>query len=229
MKIKWGALVVDGRNKIGGQVASKNRAGSYLRNKVTPVNPQTTFQVSQRAKFSSFSQGWKSLTEANRLNWNNAVSDYKKTDIFGDIVNPSGFNLYVKLNTMLSITGGTAVTDPPAPVGVSVFSTLSTAAAKGAGTMTCTVLPATLPATEKIIIRATSGQSAGKSFVKSQFRQISVVTTVTAGSINIAAAYAAKFGAVPAAGQKVFVEIVHVNSTTGQVGQRQQAVAIVAA
>ena len=30
MKMKWGALVVDGRGKIGGQVASKNRAGAYL-------------------------------------------------------------------------------------------------------------------------------------------------------------------------------------------------------
>jgi len=28
MKIKWGALVTDGRGKIGGQVASKNRSSA---------------------------------------------------------------------------------------------------------------------------------------------------------------------------------------------------------
>ena len=39
--MKFGALVVDGRNKIGGQVASKNRAGAYLRNKVTPSKKRT--------------------------------------------------------------------------------------------------------------------------------------------------------------------------------------------
>ena len=49
MKIKWGALVVDGRGKLGGHVAAQNRGGSYLRTKVTPSNPQTTFQTGVRS------------------------------------------------------------------------------------------------------------------------------------------------------------------------------------
>ena len=58
MKIKWGALMVDGRGKIGGQVASKNRAGAYMRNKVTPVNQQTSYQLTVRNRLSYYSQNW---------------------------------------------------------------------------------------------------------------------------------------------------------------------------
>src|SRR5690606_18792227 len=105
MKMKWGALVVDGRNKIGGQVASKNRGGSYLRTKVTPANPQTVAQSIVRSIFTVLSQAWRTLTQAQRNAWNAAVTDWQRTDIFGDIKSPSGFTLYMRLNQNLSLIG----------------------------------------------------------------------------------------------------------------------------
>jgi hypothetical protein len=229
MKIKWGALVVDGRNKIGGQVASKNRHGAYMRNKVTPVNPQSASQVTVRARLSGFAAGWRGLTAAQRLAWNAAVSDYKKTDIFGDIQNPSGFNLYVKLNSNLANIGIAAISNPPLPQAVSVFTTGTLAAAAGAQTMSLTVTPAVQPVGETIVVRATPGISAGKSFVKSEFRQIGTFTAAVAGAYDLAANYIAKFGPIGPAGVKVFVEVIHVNETTGQASQVQQYNAIVAA
>ena len=50
MKAKFGSFIVDGRGKVNGHVISKNRAGSYIRTKVTPVNPRSTAQLTQRAK-----------------------------------------------------------------------------------------------------------------------------------------------------------------------------------
>jgi hypothetical protein len=229
MKIKWGALVVDGRNKIGGQVASKNRAGAYLRNKVTPVNPSSSFQVTVRARLASLSSAWRGLTAGQRIAWNAAVSDYKKTDIFGDIQNPSGFNLYVKLNSNLINIGVAAISTPPLPVAVSVFTTGTLAAAAGAQTMALTVTPAVQPVSETIIVKATPGQSAGKTFVKSEFRQIGTFTAATAGAYDLAALYIAKFGPIGPAGVKIFVEVIHVSETTGQQSQSQQYSVIVAA
>lgn len=229
MKIKWGALVVDGRNKIGGQVASKNRSGAYMRNKVTPVNPQSSFQVAVRARLASISAAWRALTVAQRAAWNAAVADYRTTDIFGDIQNPSGFSLHQKLNSNLVNIGEAMLTEPPLPVAVPVFDTLSAAFANGAQTAVLTVTPAALPSGSVLIIRATPAISAGRSFVKSEFRQISVVTSVVAGSVNIATAYIAKFGAIGAPGSKIFVECVHVSTNTGQQSQPQQASAIIAA
>lgn len=229
MKIKWGALVVDGRNKIGGQVASKNRAGAYMRNKVTPVNPKSTSQVTVRARLSGLASAWRGITQAQRTAWNAAVSDYKKTDIFGDIQNPSGFNLYVKLNANLINIGIASISTPPLPVAVSVFTSATLAAAAGAQTLSLTVLPAVQPTSETIIVRATPNQSAGKTFVKSEFRQIGTFTTATAGAYDLSAMFIAKFGAIGPAGTKIFVEVTHVNETTGQQSQVQEYSAIVAA
>jgi hypothetical protein len=229
MKIKWGALVVDGRNKIGGQVASKNRAGAYMRNKVTPVNPKTSFQVTVRARLSGLASGWRGLTQAQRIAWNNAVSDYKKTDIFGDIQNPSGFNLYVKLNSNLINIGVAVILTTPLPVAVSVFTTGTLAAAAGAQTLSLAVTPAVQPVSETIIVRATPAMSAGKFFVKSEFRQIGTFTAATAGAYDLAALYIAKFGPIGPAGTKIFVEVTHVSETTGQQSQVQEFIAVVAA
>jgi hypothetical protein len=229
MKIKWGALVVDGRNKIGGHVASKNRAGAYMRNKVTPVNPKSASQVTVRARLSSLASGWRGITAGQRLAWNNAVSDYKKTDIFGDIQNPSGFNLYVKLNGNLINIGVAAIAAPPLPVAVSVFTSGTLTAAAGAQTMSLAVLPAIQPVSETIIVRATPALSAGKTFVKSEFRQIGTFTTATAGAYDLATMYIAKFGTIGQAGTKIFVEVSHVNESTGQQSQVQKYLIIVAA
>jgi len=229
MKIKWGALVVDGRNKIGGQVASKNRAGAYMRNKVTPVNPKSTAQVTVRARLAGNASGWRALTEAQRAAWINAVSDYKKTDIFGDIQNPSGFNLYVKINCNLINIGLAAISVPGLPTNVSVFATGVLAAAVGAATMTLTITPAVQPTAETIIISATPALSAGKSFVKSEFRQIGTFVAAAAGVYDIKTMWLAKFGSFPAAGVKLFVSVIHVNETTGQASQTQEYSTIVVA
>src|SRR5690606_26146133 len=98
-KIKFGMMMTDARGKLGGQVFSKNRGGSYIRTKVTPSNPRSSFQQAIRTLLSGFSQAWSSLTANQRSAWNGAVSNWSKTDIFGDIKNPTGKNLFVRLNT----------------------------------------------------------------------------------------------------------------------------------
>ena len=228
MKLKYGAIVVDGRGKIGGHVASKNRAGAYLRTKVTPVNPQSTYQSSVRNRLTSLSQGWRGLTDAQRNSWNSAVADYAKTDIFGDLRNPSGFNLYQRLNNNLLNIGVVAISTPPIPSSVDAFTSFTLAAAAGANTITATFAPA-ISATMSVKAFATSPQSAGKSFVKSEYRQIGVLTSTSASPFALTTMYNAKFGSVGAAGQKIFVKFVQVNEATGQEGTPIVARAIVAA
>lgn len=105
MKIKWGALVVDGRGKLGGHVASKNRGGAFLRTKVTPTNPSSLAQSGVRAVFGFITTAWSLLTQEQRTTFNNAVEDFTTTDIFGDIKKPSGKNLHQKLNQNLILAG----------------------------------------------------------------------------------------------------------------------------
>lgn len=225
MKIKFGMIVTEGRNKIGGHVLSRNRAGAFARTKVTPTNPQTSFQVNVRASIASLASGWRALTAAQIAAWNAAVKDYVGTDIFGDKVTPSGFNLYMKLNQNLYTIGEAAISDPPVPTAVASFTSFTPAMANGADTATLTFAPA-INAGETVEIFATPGMSPGKNYVKSDFRLIG--TSTGASPLDVKALYAAKFGAVPAAGLKVFFKCVHVNETTGQAGQANQASCVVA-
>lgn len=229
MKVKWGALVVDGRNKIGGQVASKNRAGAYFRNKVTPVNPQSENQVTVRARLAANAQGWRGLTDAQRAAWNAAVSDYKRTDIFGDIRNPSGFNLYVKINNNLDNIGVAGLNLPESPINVSVFDTGALTADESTPSLSLAVTPTTQPTGETIIVFATPAISAGKTFVKNLFRQIATFTAATAGAYDLTAAWTAKFGTLGPAGSKVFVKVIHVSEITGQASQVQEFSTIIVA
>lgn len=228
MKMKFGAIVVDGRNKIGGHVASKNRGGAYLRTKVTPSNPRSVSQVNTRARLSGISSSWKGLTDAQRESWNSAVADYKKTDIFGDIKVPSGFNLYQKLNNQLVLVGADRIDVAPAPVAMpGIVATAATAVA-ATGVVTVTVDPAAVPSDMSLVIKSTPQLSAGKSFVKSEFRVLGVHITPVAGVCTLTAAYAAKFGAPNQVGSKIFFEAYLVSELTGQVSQKSQIVAVVA-
>jgi len=228
MKIKFGAIVTDGRNKIGGHVASKNRSGNYLRTKVTPVNPNTASQLAARSSLSDFAQGWRSLTEAQRAAWNAAVSQFSKTDIFGDIKNPTGLNLYVKINTTLALIGQAPVVNPPVPTGVSVENIAGLAADVSSIEINLEMTGA-VPAGTYMVVRATSPQSAGKSFFKSEFRNITVLPPAEIALVNLQAAYELKFGAFPQAGKKISVEVFYVNAATGLRSASQSANCIVTA
>jgi hypothetical protein len=112
MKILFGSLVVAGSGKIGGHVAAKNRGGAYLRTKISPINRKSSYQQAVKQNLIALSQAWRSLTVSQRDAWNAAVGDYVKTDIFGNLRNPSGFNVFVSCNANLINSGNTQITSP---------------------------------------------------------------------------------------------------------------------
>lgn len=228
MKMKFGAIVVDGRGKIGGHVASKNRGGAYLRTKVTPSNPNTSVQAAVRNRLTSLAQAWSGLTAAQRESWNKAVSNFAGTNIFADKVNPSGINLFTKLNANLLEVGSSMISSAPLPEEVVAVLTVSATAAAGTPAFSVAFTPTPVPAKTAFIIRATGQVSAGVSNLKGKFRNVTVLTFSATSPEDLLAAYTAKFGTL-VAGQKIGVEIVPVNTVTGQKGQAVSTSLIVAA
>jgi len=213
MKLKWSGFgATDGRGKINGHVASKNRSGAYARTKVSPTNPQTAYQLTARALLTSLSQGWRALTQAQRTAWNNAVSGYARTDVFGDNRNPTGKNLYARLNANLVNIGQAQITSPPLPSGAgSVVAGTASVTNGGAKNIAHTGDVAGYT----IQVWATPGVSAGKEFLKNDYR---LLTTFTGGAVSpevVTAAYDARFGE-PAVGTRVGFKLVSVNDTTGE-------------
>lgn len=216
MKAKFGAIVVAGSGKLGGHVASRNRHGAYFRTKVTPVNPDTTFQAAARNRLTLWSQEWRGLSVIQRDAWNAAVQDYAKTDVFGDLKNPSGFNLYQRLNNNLQIVGGVALTLPPLPSEVYAAGTMSVVADVSDQSIDVTYTPV-IPAGQAVKVFATPGMSPGVNFVKSEYRLLEVIVAADVSPYDIGPAWVTRFGAF-VLGQKIFVKFVGVNSVTGQEG-----------
>jgi hypothetical protein len=224
MKMQFGAIVVAGSGKIGGHVASRNRGGAYLRTKVTPVNPQTSSQLGARARLTGRSQAWKGLTQAQREAWNAAIAGYARTDIFGSLKNPSGFNLYQRINNNLLTVGATVILSPALPAAVATVLIVSLTATV-AGQLMPLVLSGAVPAGAAVKVFATAPQSPGVSFVKSEYRLITTLPAATGTPVALGALYTAKFGAF-VAGQKIFVKLEFINTLTGQNSTPQQTFAI---
>lgn len=224
MKLKFGAIVVAGSGKIGGHVASKNRSGAYLRTKVTPTNPNTPAQAGARSLLASLSTAWSGLSESQRLGWNGAVKDFATTDIFGDIKNPSGINLFVKLNCNLVKSGQNTIDDVPAKQEIFFSNIASVVFSVGTpANSKITFADGALDNT-RIVISATPVVSAGTSFVKSQYRNITSVE-VSTQEASYGPDYISKFGNMNI-GDKIFVSVQPVG-TNGQVGV-PQSIAVIA-
>jgi len=222
-----GAIVTDIRGKNGGHVFTKNKTGNVMRTKKTPANPKTSYQTAVRARLTSLSQGFRSLSAANIAAWNSAAKNFVKHNVFGDKHNPSGLNLYVWLNSNLINVGVSALTTPPSPGSTGLFTTFSATMAHGTPAVSLT-FAGTIDSGSAVIIRATAGLSPGKSYVKSQLRQIGVLTSADTSPKDALTLYTAKFGSVPAAGQKVYFTATWVNKTTGQAGQAVECSCVVA-
>ena len=216
MKVKYSALVSQMSGKLNGSVASFNRGGAYLRNKVTPVNPQTTFQQANRNKLTSFSQQWSALTDAERLSWNNSVTAWAKTDIFGDVRNPSGINLFVKINVRLATAGQAVLTTAPSPASAGSINSLTIVADESASTLVATFTASGVTASETIIVEACEQVSAGTDFVKNKFRVLTTFVGSTASPLALGALYETRFGNM-IAGRKIFVRIKSIDNATGSV------------
>lgn len=211
--IKWGMFVVDGRGKVGGTVLTKGRSGAVARNKVTPVNPRTARQSAVRAVLGALSQAWRTLTQVQRDAWNGAVSNFTTTNIFGDTVSPTGKNLYVGLNTNLEKISETAITTPPTPA--EMVAPLVSGLVINPGASVFAFDTANVAADQKMYIQASPSVSAGITNISSKIALIKV-NAQAAGSLDVLTAYTAVYGA-PVSGQKIFLKISGVNTTTGQV------------
>lgn len=220
MKIKWSALIGDVRNKLNGSVASKNRYGSYLRTKTTPVNPATTYQQSARQVLGNLSSSWRALTQAQRSSFIAGAVNFPFTDIFGDQMTLSGQALFIKLNANLEKIGQSRINTAPLPVGFEEIAIASVSATQTTGALTALELSmniTTVPAGYSLAVYATPPINPGRAFVKNQFRFLGVAPVV-ANDADILQLYTDRFGASATAGQTIHVRAALVSHDTGQQG-----------
>jgi hypothetical protein len=214
MKAKFGTIMTDGRGKLGGSFISRNAYGSYVGNKRNGGNVPVKSQLRRRRYFAELTRNWRSLTDAQRDAWNAAVSDFSKTDIFGDLRNPSGFNLYMRVNyTRLELAISLAVLPP---VNVCRFSLTEVGlyVQTNPSLIQFTWSPV-LESGMSLFIWATRGMSQGRAFDKKELVYMRDYTSVGAGNWNATSQYTNRLGTPPPAGTKIFSMVQMVDNSNG--------------
>ena len=164
---KWGDI----RGKVADLVFSNNAGGSYIRSKVTPINPMSAKQIAARSRLSQMSAEYSyTLTDAQRQEWNQLAKNTPYKNIFGESKNLNGLAMYVKINTHLQMVGAATLTNAPhnlavRPLNVDLQQIPTTA--DPAFTVNVTPIPT---ATEMIIFHCTPSIRPSINFVKNLYR-----------------------------------------------------------
>lgn len=114
-KIRLSALAVDMKGKAGGSVFSRNAGGVYFRNNKTGGGKKSAAWDKQKANLSAISRAWKSLTAAQQDEWSAAAAEYPTRTVWGDTRQPSGYELYSRLNGVLKAANLPVLTSPLSP------------------------------------------------------------------------------------------------------------------
>lgn len=223
LKVLWGAGVVDGRGKLNGWVFSKNRAGAYARTKVSPANPQSSYQLNVRSSFSAFAQLWRSLTNNQRKAWINLAQSVQVSDIFGNPRNISGINLFIRCNQNLTLIGAAPINDAPTFAGVGALSGLTIDPDSSAGTFIVDWTSGNIPAGTRALVYATPNVSPSINYLKNLPRVVTILNSGTSTGVNIFTAYTSRLGALQA-GKQVGVYVRLIDATTGEAGLSASAV-----
>lgn len=201
--------------KLGGNIYSRNKGGAYVKQWVSPINPNTPAQSLTRQRFSDLSNDWKGLTQTQRDTWNSAAPNFPIKDRLGETIVLSGQQLYMKFNRNLQSAGLSPISVAPAPKVVANPQFGAVTVAPGAFEVGFT--PDPLGAGDYLVIEATAVKSAGVNFVsRSSFKQVFVAPAAAVSPADILAEYDAIFGSGSLqTGSKVFLRMRIVDRTTG--------------
>lgn len=107
-------IVTAASGSVGGCVYSRNKFGSYIRNRSLPVNTNSTQQTAVRSALTTLVVRWTSiLTSAQRSGWETWAANTPQTDSIGQTYNMTGQNAFISMNTMRIQVGLTVIDVAP--------------------------------------------------------------------------------------------------------------------
>lgn len=231
MLIKFGAIITDGCGTIGGHFISRNAYGRFQGTKVTPTNPQTSFQQLMRGYFGNASQAWRTLSNEQRASWADYGLSQLRGNCVGDEYDLTGFNAFMYINQNAQIVGQAIQLDVPASVPLDALPPFTVTVSQVAGV--CNALTLTFdnpqPANNPyMLIFASRSLSAGINYVKSAYRLIAVTDVSTWNAPDFRVEYILKYpGASLVAGEKVFIKCHLIEATSFTSGLIVQASGII--
>ena len=136
MKFSGGIIGSAFSGSAGGITASRNRFGSYLRDRIVPVNPNTPAQQAVRGFMASLSNDWIDvLTQVQRDDWTTYADNVTLIDALGAPINVTGMNMYVRSNIPALQAGLSRQDDAPSIFDLGAFTNPSLVATASGPTL----------------------------------------------------------------------------------------------
>lgn len=190
--------------KLGTNVYTPNRQGTGVRMLVTPRNPQTAEQTAQRSIIANVASAWRGLTAANRASWQTLVAAFPN--------NLSPFNIWVKVNAVLTELGQATLDDAPAMPSFTALTFSSAFSVENtAGVLSMGLTPVMAPAPDFYLYYASRPHSAGISGAVALNLIGNSTGAAPLSDAALSTAYSDKFG-VPALGTRIVMQVVPVKS-----------------
>lgn len=211
-------MVAEARGKLNGNVFSRNKGGAVIRNKVTPINPNTVPQATQRSYLSIIAKSWaNTLNDNQRQAWKSLGQIIGQKNIFGANLILSGIATYQRINRIVLAAGGSIVNNPPASLDVPGLTTLTLTANHVGPVLTMAFTPTPCVAPVGLYVFATPPLSPGISNASAQLRFIGFFSAAASG-VSIYTAWSTRFGAMPGtSGKRIAVSVQAVNLNTGAI------------
>lgn len=112
-----GTIIAAASGSVGGLTFSHNRAGGYVRNRATPVNPNTVYQQEVRSIMGALAAYWgETLTAPQRALWDLYALNVPMINRVGDPINVGGIGMFMRANVPALQTGaggGAIIADAP--------------------------------------------------------------------------------------------------------------------
>jgi len=112
--VKFGGGIIQMAGSIAGNTFARNRYGNYVRAKTKPINPNTALQQTIRGIIATLTVRWsQTLTAVQREAWNLYASSVNMKNKLGEVIKLSGFNHYIRSNSIRLQASQAAVDDGP--------------------------------------------------------------------------------------------------------------------
>lgn len=116
--IMFGGGIADARGSIGGNTISRSAAGATMRTRRIPITRRTNGQQLARTRASHVSARWSSdLTQTQRDGWATHAASVPHTNKLGQSITLTGFQEYVRVNTLLLLADLAIQDDAPTELG----------------------------------------------------------------------------------------------------------------
>jgi hypothetical protein len=179
-----GSFTTDARGSLGGITASRNRSGLYLRARVTPTNVPSPARSRARNALASQVAPWQALTGAQRQAWTDLFAANPVPNKIGEAIKLSGFNGYVRVNTLQALgTLARLVAPPPDVPSTTLTAPTALVLTASAGTLAGSVTntdPWAVTTGGKLFVFITTGQNPGRVSPSGGFTFWNAVSGLTA-------------------------------------------------